>query len=177
MQLHSKLETMAPPFMTLRASEISDAPNLYEAAGECIKEMAALGLNQWDAAYPSVSVFENDAAHRAGYVFPASGEIHGYFALTEQLDSDYASLGWSCAGRAAVFKRLLVRPRYGRQGLGRALLSYAELSAKSRGIEALRLDTFSSNQRATNLFRSAGYKTVGHIQLKKGESICFEKSL
>jgi GNAT superfamily N-acetyltransferase len=128
---------MTPSLLKLRASEVGDAPLLYEAAGKCIQEMAALGLCQWDAAYPSIRVFENDATSRAGHIFPAGDEIVGYFALTEKLDSEYATLSWSCAGRSAVFKRLLVRPKYGRQGLGRALLLSAEQLAKMRGIEAL----------------------------------------
>ena len=54
---------------------------------------------------------------------------------------------------------LYVMPEYRRQGIGSALMRYAEDWARARGDRQIGLQVFQSNQPALNLYQQLGYQT------------------
>lgn len=67
---------------------------------------------------------------------------------------------------------LYVIPEYRRQGIGTALMRYAENWAKKRGDRQIGLQVFPSNQTALNLYNHLGYQTQSLWMLKPLYSDC-----
>lgn len=64
-------------------------------------------------------------------------------------------------------------------GVGRALLTFLETSAKEMGYSELRLGTRHINQRAVNFYEKYGYIRIENYGLYIGrtEAVCFSKEL
>lgn len=91
----------------------------------------------------------------------------------------------ACAGvqrvddRTAELKRMFVRQRYRRIGLGRAILRAVEGKALALGYEALRIETGVRQPDAIALYRGAGYHEVDPFRLHEDdpEGVFFSKEL
>jgi putative acetyltransferase len=62
----------------------------------------------------------------------------------------------------AELKRLYVRPAYRRSGIGRSMAQAAVDEARARGFRAIRLDTLGTMASAIALYRSMGFREIGH---------------
>ena len=85
----------------------------------------------------------------------------------------------ACAGRApgGYLKAFAVRRDYAGQGVGRALLSWAEGEAVSRGLDILRLDGWAGNDVLRAYYRRAGFSEIARLALGDWRGIMFEKRL
>lgn len=73
-------------------------------------------------------------------------------------------VGFICARGAAdqyEITNLAVAPSYTRQGIGRALLSYALAQLQAQGAAHLTLEVSTANLPARALYKSAGLETLG----------------
>jgi ribosomal protein S18 acetylase RimI-like enzyme len=61
---------------------------------------------------------------------------------------------------------LYVKPEYRKQGIGTALMKYAENWAKERGDRQLGLQVFTNNQAAFNLYQRLGYIPQSYLMIK-----------
>ncbi|HBF38124.1 MAG TPA: hypothetical protein DDW50_12470 [Firmicutes bacterium] len=79
----------------------------------------------------------------------------------------------------SVIHRLAVNPEYQKQGIGRQLMDFAEKCALERGYTSIRLDAYSGNHRAVNLYENRGYKKVGQFFYPSREFpfYCYEKRI
>lgn len=96
-----------------------------------------------------------DGPATAGHLLLVAADEHGpvgvlWLALTHPRGAP--DTGW-------IYDIEVVPERRG-QGLGRALLAAAEREIVSRGVNALGLNVFGSNEAALGLYRSAGYDVV-----------------
>jgi GNAT superfamily N-acetyltransferase len=111
------------------------------------------------------------------------------------LDSDYAEL----ISRGVVFvhgddepngvivlvpeedvlliENVAVRPDRQGEGIGRALLAFAELTALRGGRPAVRLYTHSEMAGNLDLYESLGYEVTGHGPLDRGHRVHLRKDL
>jgi ribosomal protein S18 acetylase RimI-like enzyme len=79
-------------------------------------------------------------------------------------------------GRARV-RRVAVHPSVQRRDIGRALMAALEVRACERGITMLQLDTSLGQIAAQALYRTCGYRKVGHIVLSGVTCILYGKHL
>lgn len=77
----------------------------------------------------------------------------------------------------SVIHRLCVNPLYQNKGVGAKTMQYIKDILRSESFEAVRLDAFSQNPAALNLYRKLGYNKVGEILFRKGLFYLFEKKL
>jgi len=149
---------------------------LYRAV---VAAMQAAGIDHWDADYPNPAVLRADIDR--GELFTA--RVEGLFpavsvAVCSEVDLKYAVGDWHCAAaEAAVVHRLCVDPRLQRCGVGRQVMEAVEAMLRSRGLLAVRLDTFSGNPAAQRFYLGLGYRPAGEIQGHKGTYFLYEKSL
>jgi len=61
----------------------------------------------------------------------------------------------------AELVRMYVQPQFKRQGLGRALVTYAEAIAKSESAECLWLTAWTENRAALAFYKALGYSDIG----------------
>lgn len=92
--------------------------------------------------------------------------------------SEYQELIWSDeGGEVLVIHRLAVNPEWQKQGIGRQLMDFTENYAAEKGYTSIRLDAYSGNPRALNLYERRGYRKVGQVFFPERELpfYCYEK--
>ncbi len=163
----------------VRRAHEDDLPRVAELLRECVQQMRADGIDQWDDVYPTTATLAADVGGGALYVASAEGmPVAGAFAIDERQDPEYADVPWSVqAPRVAVIHRLMVHPSCQGRGLGPFLMRFAESRARQLGYRALRLDAFTSNPRSLKLYQRLGYRDAGPVTFRKGLFRCFEKDL
>jgi ribosomal protein S18 acetylase RimI-like enzyme len=164
--------------MTITKASPSDIPEIMSLISAAVKKMIADGLYQWDEQYPNVEVITDDIS--AGNLFKISEKdrIAGVIVLNEQYFPQYNDLAWEdTGGKFLIVHRLCVHPDYQGQGYAQKLMRFAEEYTKKNGYSSIRLDTYTSNQRALALYDSLNYRRVGMVTFRKGLFQCFEKVL
>ena len=164
---------------TTRLATNEDIGALCDLLKECVDDMHANGIDQWDGIYPTRSILLDDVESGSAYVATSrASELVGSVVLNEYQDPQYSEVAWTINGQpTVVVHRLMVRPANQRQGVARFLMRFAEQQAAALGYRAVRLDAFSKNPRALRLYRDLGYRDAGTVQLRKGPFHCFEKAL
>ena len=148
--------------------------SLYKGAAQ---KMNAENIFQWDDAYPSESILKADIAAEQMCAGVAR-EIVSLFVLNQECDAEYATADWHYHGNDfMVLHRFCVHADKQGAGIGTQTMFAIETMLKDKGVRSLRLDAFSRNPRALNLYRSLGYKKTGEAQWRKGLFYLFEKLL
>jgi len=164
--------------MYIRSAILTDIPQIMQLIAEVVPLMRASGNMQWDDKYPNPEVFEKDIAQNQLWVADIDGDIAGVSAITTDQEPEYAAVGWDINEAAIVTHRLAVSPRYQGRGVAAALMEQAEIVAKNRSINKLRVDTNTQNQATQKLFPKLGYQYAGEIGLgfRPGmRFLCYEK--
>ena len=166
--------------MMIRKAKERDLAAIMAIIEATVAIMAAEGNDQWDDNYPTEAVFAQDIAEGALYVYcAASGAIQGVVCLNEEQIAAYETISWLADGPALVVHRLAVDPAARRQGVGTALMRFAEEVARSRNLGEVRTDTYHCNGRMQALFTKLGYQMVGQCTFVEelGLFYCYEKCL
>ena len=66
---------------------------------------------------------------------------------------------------------------YQKCGVGSKTVKYIEDKVKLKGIESIRLDTFTLNPYSLRMYDKLGYKKVGMVHWRKGDFYLMEKRL
>jgi len=158
------------------AGDLSTVSSIFLRA---IQTMDAQNIPQWDTLYPNEEVLSRDIADQNMYAITDSlGTILSVFVLNQEFDPGYANGNWEYRGqRFAILHRLCVDPTRQNQGIGSRTLRVIEKLAKKLGFHALRLDAFSLNPFALQMYQKAGYEKVGEVVFRKGLFYLFEKVL
>lgn len=82
-------------------------------------------------------------------------------------------------GGAVELKRMYVRPRARRTGLGRRIVEALEAEARGRGFEVCRLETGVEQHEALALYQGAGYREIECFGAYASSPIsrCFERRI
>jgi GNAT superfamily N-acetyltransferase len=165
-------------------------PLVVQAAGEqdvdlvlrlvqaCITDMRRSGIEQWDEVYPDRATILGDVHGGTMYLASLDTAPVGALVVNDVQSPEYADVPWTIqAARVAVVHRLMIDPRYQGQGIARQLMNFAEAHAAGLGFDAVRLDAFSANPRALQLYQRLGYHDAGRVTFRKGVFWCFEKRI
>lgn len=166
--------------MTIRLANLADVPAIMQLIAGVVPVMIAQGNFQWDNTYPNVAVFENDITLNQLWVVDIDSDIAGIAAITTDQEAEYAQVGWDINEPAIVIHRLAVSVNHQGRGVAAALMQQAEVVAKSRGIQQLRIDTNTQNQATQKLFPKLGYTFAGEIGLGFRPSLrfyCYSKQV
>ena len=161
-------------------AELSDAPAVMHLLTLCMEEMRASGIDQWDTIYPSLPVVEADARARSLFIVRQGDLCLCSISLDEQQPDVYAGLPWhDTTGRPGVVHRLAVHPGWRGLGIGNQLMAHAENFARDNGFTSIRLDTYTANPHAMDLYLRRGYQRVGQVSFprRKLPFDCLELSL
>jgi GNAT superfamily N-acetyltransferase len=170
---------MRPSNVLVRRAHEDDLPRLAELLRACVGEMRKRGIDQWDEVYPTEATLHADVLAGNLYVAAAPGTtIAGSFTVDQREEPEYATVAWRLVARpVGVVHRLMIHPTCQRRGLGRHLMTFAEIAARSAGCRAIRLDAFTGNEPSLRLYANLGYADVGQVRFRKGLFRCFEKAL
>ena len=164
--------------MRIRRAKNEDLNEVMQLLGRVVPLMRESGNLQWGDDYPNVDVLESDVENGFLWVALIDERIAGVAAITTDQYPEYADVGWDVTEPAIVVHRLAVDPDFRGRGVAAALMNQAEVVAKEKGIQVMRVDTNTQNQATQKLFPKLGYRCAGEIGLRFRPGmrfLCYEK--
>ena len=164
--------------MIIRKAEISDLENIMLMYKSCVAGMLKNSIDQWDATYPNAGVIMEDLIAQTYFVAEENSIIIGGINIDQNQDKTYLEIDWEDKSDSSlVVHRLGVKEEFWKKGIGKKLMIFAENLVVEKGLNSIRLDTYSGYPKAMEFYINLGYQQLGHIYLKEGknEYYCFEK--
>ena len=164
--------------MIIRKAEISDLENIMLMYKSCVAGMIANGIDQWDESYPNAEVIMEDLIAQTYFVAIENNIIIAGINIDQNQDNTYLAIDWEDISNSfLVVHRLGVKEEFWNDGIGKSLMLFTENLVTEKGLNSIRLDTYSGNPKAMEFYRRLGYRELGAINLKpnKNEYYCFEK--
>jgi len=164
--------------MIIRKGKISELDNIMKMYKSCVSGMIKNGIDQWDETYPDNKTIFEDLDNQSYYVVEEKKEIIGGINIDQNQDKTYLDINWEDKTNSfLVVHRLAVKEEFWNKKIGKDLMLFAENIVIKKGLNSIRLDTYSNNPKAMEFYRRLGYRKLGSINLKpnKNEYYCFEK--
>ena len=164
--------------MIIRKAEISDLENIMLMYKSCVAGMIANGIDQWDESYPNAKVIMEDLIAQTYFVAIENEIIIAGINIDQNQDETYLALDWEDKkNQFLVVHRLAVKVEFWNNGIGKSIMLFTENLVTEKGLNSIRLDTYSGNPKAMEFYRRLGYRELGTIDLKpnKDKYHCFEK--
>ena len=164
--------------MIIRKAEISDLENIMLMYKSCVTGMIANGIDQWDESYPNTEVIMEDLIAQTYFVAIENEIIIAGINIDQNQDDTYLAVDWEDKkNQFLVVHRLAVKVEFWNDGIGKSLMLFTENLVTEKGLNSIRLDTYSGNPKAMEFYRRLGYRELGTINLKpnKDKYHCFEK--
>lgn len=164
--------------MVFRKAELTQAPQVFSIYRAAISHMQASGIDQWDDAYPTQAVIEQDIANGEMTIGLIDDIIACAYVLNKEQWEGYENGDWQYSNLPfSVLHRLCVNPIYQGKGVAKQALQFIEAFLKSEGVGVLRLDSFPQNLNAIKLYQNQNYLKVGEAAFRKGIFYLYEKKL
>jgi len=150
--------------MPINQAVFDDIHPIMTLIGDCIRHMENKGIFQWNDHYPTLKIIASDIESGSMYVLKNGGDLLGMIAINEEQSPEYGQLNWRVrSGKVLVIHRLAIDPKWQKQGIGRQLMDFAENYALENGYASIRLDAYSGNPRALQLYERRGYQKAGQL--------------
>ena len=164
--------------MIIRKANKADLDNIMLMYKSCVKGMLANNIDQWDATYPNTEVIMADLIAQTYFVVIENEIIIAGINIDQNQDKPYLEINWKDKFDSfLVVHRLGVKEEFWNDGIGKSLMLFTENLVTKKGLNSIRLDTYSGNPKAMEFYRRLGYSELGTIDLKpeKDKYHCFEK--
>ena len=169
--------------MIIRQANTNDIDALVALFAEARATIAALGIDQWQNGYPSLSVIGEDITLRRSYVAEIDGHVVGTFVIITDGEPTYdrifegAWLTQDSQSYIAIHRVAISVARRG-SGISTAILSYAAEMARALGRTSLRIDTHKGNLVMRRMLEKHGFVHCGSIYLENGDHrVAYEKTI
>ncbi len=166
--------------MAIEKINIERLDEVFTIYKDCKAALDEQGIYQSTDKYPVLSTVEADIQAQELFGVIENGKCLGLICLNEEQSPQYDTIGWQCLQRKVlVIHRLAVAPGFQKQGIARQLMDFAEYFAKEQGYAAIRLDSYSANERSVALYVRRGYTNCGQVFFEGRELpfFCFEKAV
>jgi len=155
-------------------------PAVMRLLKECIADMQAHGIDQWDESYPTEEMVSDDIQCQSLYGIKDEEGFIAIVTIDERGVPEYNEVKWLTQDGSSLFvHRLAVHPKWHRKKIATTLMDFAEQLANDKHYASIRLDVYSGNFRGVGLYESCGYKRTGQVYFRGMEKpfICYEKIL
>ncbi len=169
--------------MKIKLASEKDISEIELLISDCIAKMREENILQWDEKYPNRRTFQEGIENNQLNILVEKKEIIGIVIINTKQNSGWGKINWHLPNEnILVVHSLAIKVDRQRKGNGEILLNYCENYAKENGYQSIRLDVFSGNEGALQLYKSHGYIFTGEIEyLFKpiGHQLyyCFEKKM
>lgn len=164
--------------MEIKKATAADFGGAIELLEMGRKNIAALGINQWQNGSPSADDIKADIENGNCFVAEKCGEYLGTMYIGFTPDPTYSKIEgeWLQQGEYTTLHRVAVNTEYRGKGVFAAMVKFAEEESLKRGIHALRIDTHHGNLPMQAALKKNGFSPCGTIFLKNGDPrLAFEK--
>lgn len=157
----------------IRLAKIEDLNNIMEVTKRVKDVMINVDkIPQWDESYPNYEVFQNDILKRTMYVYVIDNNVVGYIVFNnEENVVEAKKVNYAKYNTYKVIHRFAVDPNFHNKGIASALVKHTFNLAKEQKLEAIRIDTNSSNKKMCSLITKLGFTHCGYMQLKPNKPI------
>ncbi|MHC4187318.1 MAG: GNAT family N-acetyltransferase [Planctomycetota bacterium] len=172
-----KNKRAAMNIIKVKEEDLSDIMNLLR---ECIADMQAHRIDQWDEFYPTEDKVTENIQNQTLYGVKDEQNFLAVITLDTNGAPEYDAVKWLTEDGDSLFvHRLAVHPKWQRRKIATKLMDFSEAFAKKNNYTSIRLDVYSRNFRAVGLYESCGYKRIGqvHFRHKEPPFLCYEKIL
>ena len=156
--------------------DISCAMSMIQDAKDYHKE---IGLDQWNADYPSLSDIETDVAAQKGYFLCDGEQKVAYLCFDLDGEANYNELEghWLTPEDSVylVIHRLAMDKNQRGKGYSSAVFPLAEQFCREKGVHSIRVDTLAENQIMQHLIPNAGFTYCGIVYYDGSPRTAFEK--
>ncbi len=165
----------------IRRAKREELKVLAEILEEARKNIAELGIDQWQNSGPQKQDLEMDIENGELFVAIEENQPQGFCYIGLNGEETYNKIydgAWSGAENYTTIHRVAVASNARGKGVFRALVEFAERYSAENKMEAIRIDTHRGNYKMQSALNKNGFKKMGIIYLKNGdERIAFEKVL
>ncbi|OPA75381.1 hypothetical protein BVG16_21700 [Paenibacillus selenitireducens] len=159
---------------------MTERNSIFELLQQCTHHMIEQGIYQWDDVYPAIDDVTMDIESCTLFCCrDLEYNIAGVITLNDMQPDEYANLHWNDPLKTKVLTihRLAVHPLHQGRGIAQQLMAFTEAYAREQGYTSIRLDCFSQNPRAYNLYHQLGYDLRGEVIFPHSTIpfYCFEK--
>lgn len=164
--------------LKIKKAELEDLNIIISIFRNAINAMNDNNINQWDEIYPTNTNLEQDILNKQMYVGIKDDEIVSAVVINNEFEEEYKNGNWRYENeRFAVVHRLCVNPIHQNKKIGKDTMIKIEELLKIEGIQSIRLDAFSLNPYALQMYETLGYQKVGEVNWRKGLFYLLEKKL
>jgi len=154
--------------MLIRKAEKRDIEGIAAvySAVHTAEESGAVTIGWSRSVYPTRATAEASLERDDLFVMEENGEVIGA-AIINQVQVDvYANAEWRYPApeeQVCVLHTLVIDPKVGRKGYGKAFVAFYEEYARENGCPYLRMDTNERNVNARALYRKLDYTEIGIV--------------
>lgn len=166
--------------MKIVVAQLIHIPPVLRLFVTCNQMMRGNGIDQWDDVYPDEAVVTRDVNTQSMHVLLDTGDrVVATVCLNHEQDTAYQTVHWLGQEPVLVVHRLCVHPEHQGRGIGSHLMGYVEEYAALKKCCSIRLDAYTGNPSAINLYRRLGYRKAGEVMFPRRRLpfFCFEKIL
>jgi GNAT superfamily N-acetyltransferase len=166
--------------MNIQLSAIKSKDKILKIFKDCKRAMEFENIYQWTEFYPNLDIITNDIRNKELFELHNEGQILGTICLNTVQEKQFETISWSDNNRKILIAhRLAIDPLFQNMGLARKLMTFTEDFALSNGFTSIRLDAFSANKKALNLYENLDYKKTGELYFLGRDLpfFCYEKLL
>ena len=145
----------------LKASP-SDLVEVMFLVRECVIQMNADGMKQWNSAYPSPQMLQEEIENGNLYLAKEMGVARGLLTITDKIPESYKDIKWSDKGTKVLYIELLaVHPNWQGKGITKMLLDYANSFAKENNYDTIRTGLLSEHPLIKRLIENDTFEKTG----------------
>lgn len=162
----------------IELASLQDKNEIMDLIKAAIQDMRYKGLDQWDDIYPDEGTIADDICSKTLFKYIDNSIIAAIVTINDQDIPEYDQISWSDSSKNYyVVHRLTVHPEYQGSGLATKMMTFCEEFAAQKNKTSIRLDAFTKNQAACNLYQKLGFFNKGIVEFRKGSFFCFEKQI
>lgn len=153
-------------FPTIRKATLNDIDSVTEIYRKIhtLEETGKVSIGWNSKVYPIRETALDALQADTLFVMTINDVVVASAIINQEQPSAYLSMDWSFPApddKVGVLHTLVVDPDFGKQGLGKAFVSFFENYCKEHSYAVVRLDTQVKNTGPFNMYLNLGYKLAG----------------
>ena len=165
---------------TITKAQKADLQEIFEIYESAKVELARQQIFQWYDTYPNISIIETDINNEVLYILKKGNTIVGAINVNEAQDEAYKEIDWEFdAKKVLVIHRLVIHPKFQRNGYAAQLMDFAESFAQQNQYTSVRLDTYCENKISIKFYTKRDYFIRGKVYFdgRVYPFCCMEKAI
>lgn len=142
--------------MEIKLSRSEDVPDIFKLYDEAIAYQKSVGGKQWKGF--ETSLIEDEISEKRHYLITEDNEVACTFVLAFEDELIWKEANFDAA---VYIHRVAVNPEFRGKSYVKIIIDWLKQKATALGIDFIRLDTESGNERINNYYLRCGFTYIG----------------